>query len=41
MANNSDYYKQYELNETLISFEKIPQSLAKEYHETNQVTMNL
>jgi len=29
------------LNETLISFEKIPQNLAKEYHETNQVTLSL
>lgn len=41
MANNPDYYKQYELNETLISFDKIPQNLAKEYHETNQVTLSL
>jgi 5'-3' exonuclease len=37
MANNPDYYKQYELNETLISFDKIPQNLAKEYYETNKI----
>ena len=34
MADNQSYYKQYELNETLISFDKIPFDLVEEFMET-------
>jgi 5'-3' exonuclease len=31
MANNSDYYKQYELNKKLVDFNNIPQELVDEF----------
>lgn len=31
MANNQEYYKQYELNQTLIDFDKIPKDLVEEF----------
>ena len=34
MANNPDYYKQYELNQKLICFDKIPQELVDEFMTT-------
>ena len=34
MANNAEYYKQYALNETLVSFDKIPEELVNEFNET-------
>jgi 5'-3' exonuclease len=34
MANNDAYYKQYALNETLVSFDKIPEELVNEFNET-------
>lgn len=35
MANNTEYYNQYELNKTLIDFNRIPESLRNEFMETN------
>lgn len=37
MANNPDYYKQYELNETLISFDKIPHDLVDEFSKNGNL----
>lgn len=34
MANNSDYYKQYELNKKLVDFDSIPQELVDEFLKT-------
>jgi len=34
MANNSDYYKQYELNKKLVDFDSIPQELVDEFLQT-------
>lgn len=34
MANNPEYYKQYELNKTLINFDNIPIELASEFMST-------
>ena len=34
MADNSDYYKQYELNQKLINFNNIPQHLIDEFMDT-------
>ena len=34
MANNSDYYKQYELNKKLVDFDNIPQELVNEFIES-------
>jgi 5'-3' exonuclease len=34
MANNSDYYKQYELNKKLVDFDSIPQELIDEFLKT-------
>ena len=34
MAGNQSYYEQYELNEKLVSFDKIPKNLADEFMET-------
>ena len=31
MDNNSEYYKQYELNQTLVRFDKIPYNLQEEF----------
>ena len=31
MANNSDYYKQYELNKNLVDFNNIPEELVYEF----------
>jgi hypothetical protein len=31
MADNSDYYKQYELNKKLVDFNNIPQELVNEF----------
>lgn len=36
MANNQEYYKQYELNEKLVSFDKIPSELVQEFLQTIQ-----
>jgi 5'-3' exonuclease len=36
MADNSDYYNQYELNKKLINFNNIPQNLIVEFMETIQ-----
>ena len=33
MDNNSEYYKQYELNQTLVRFDKIPYNLQEEFIE--------
>jgi hypothetical protein len=34
MANNSDYYKQYELNKKIVDFNNIPQELVDEFMES-------
>jgi 5'-3' exonuclease len=34
MDNNPQYYEQYELNEQLISFDKIPEQYVKEFMAT-------
>jgi 5'-3' exonuclease len=34
MANNSDYYKQYELNKKLVDFDNIPEDLVSEFLKT-------
>jgi 5'-3' exonuclease len=34
MADNQSYYKQYELNEKLVSFDKIPSNLVEEFKAT-------
>jgi len=34
MANNQDYYNQYELNKKLVSFDEIPVELVEEFMET-------
>jgi hypothetical protein len=34
MADNQDYYAQYELNERLVSFDKIPNQLVDEFMTT-------
>ena len=34
MADNSDYYNQYELNQKLINFNNIPQNLVDEFMDT-------
>ena len=34
MSEKEEYYKQYELNKTLIHFDSIPQYLADEFMET-------
>jgi 5'-3' exonuclease len=34
MADNSDYYKQYELNKKLVNFNNIPENLVEEFMES-------
>ena len=34
MADNPEYYKQYELNKTLVDFNNIPEELVKEFMST-------
>ena len=42
IAENSEYYKQYELNKILVSFDKIPQELASEIIDTmNNLTQEI
>ena len=31
MAGNPDYYKQYELNKTIVDFNNIPENLVNEF----------
>jgi 5'-3' exonuclease len=40
MANNKEYYKQYLLNETIVSFEKIPSDLINEFNKNNELLYN-
>lgn len=37
MNNNDEYYKQYELNKTIIDFDCIPENLVKEFMESLQI----
>ena len=37
MANNAEYYAQYELNEKLVNFDCIPQYLVSEFLETLKI----
>ena len=37
MASNEDYYKQYLVNETLVSFDKIPVKLINEFNTNNKL----
>jgi 5'-3' exonuclease len=34
MADNAEYYKQYELNKTLVNFDNIPENLVEEFMAT-------
>jgi hypothetical protein len=36
MNNNSEYYEQYLLNDTLVSFDKIPEELVNEFSKNNK-----
>ena len=35
MADNPEYYKQYELNKTLIDFNRIPETLRDEFYKSD------
>ena len=34
MADNAEYYKQYELNKKLVNFDNIPENLVEEFMAT-------